>query len=331
MIREFEERKYKYFINKSYSCEHIADEAIDKCTSHIVSTARYTSLLFDQENAIGKILHGHGNVCFAVTAKTTEDLNRMMNLLQSYAPEDPPAKEDNIYVNFWSLGSSGPECIKRKLDSIPSWHDIYFNYSETARDKLNPLMDPEFRPDKSGQLLLWQGTPGTGKTTALRAMGRECREWCEIHYILDPENFFGGPADYMMKVMAGSGNDWRLLVFEDGGEFLSPDAPIRTGNQGLSRFLNAMDGLIGQGLKFFCLITTNEDLKKLHPAVTRPGRCAQIVEFDVLSTKDIQDWAKHNGINKDQFVKPLTVAELYALKDGTEIAQKRQPIVGFAQ
>ena len=39
---------------------------------------------------------------------------------------------------------------------------------------------------------------------------------------------------------------WRLLVLEDTGELLTPDAKTVIG-QGLSRFLNVVDGLIGQG------------------------------------------------------------------------------------
>ena len=48
------------------------------------------------------------------------------------------------------------------------------------------------------------------------------------------------------------------------------DAKERTG-QALSRFLNVVDGLIGQGLRLLVLVTSNEELGKLHPAVSRPG------------------------------------------------------------
>jgi hypothetical protein len=62
---------------------------------------------------------------------------------------------------------------------------------------------------------------------------------------------------------------WRLLVLEDTGELLAADAKERTG-QGLSRLLNVVDGIIGQGLRVLVLVTTNEPLKRLHPAVARP-------------------------------------------------------------
>ncbi len=52
---------------------------------------------------------------------------------------------------------------------------------------------------------------------------------------------------------------WRMLVLEDTGELLSIDAKERAG-RGLSRLLNAVDGLLGQGSRVLLLITTNEEL-----------------------------------------------------------------------
>ena len=65
---------------------------------------------------------------------------------------------------------------------------------------------------------------------------------------------------------------WKLVVLEDSGELLSIDAHERTG-QALSRLLNVTDGVLGQGTKAIVLVTTNEPLRKLHPAIRRAGRC----------------------------------------------------------
>src|SRR5438552_1204993 len=97
------------------------------------------------------------------------------------------------------------------------------------------------------------------------------KAWCRFHVIVDPEQFFGTGADYMMTVLLERTDDdnaardenptdslWRLLVLEDTGELLSVDAKDRRG-QGLSRLLNVCDGLLGQSLNVLVLITTNED------------------------------------------------------------------------
>jgi hypothetical protein len=72
----------------------------------------------------------------------------------------------------------------------------------------------------------------------------------------------------------GQGDDdelpWRLLLLEDCDELIRSGAKEATG-QALSRLLNLTDGLLGQGRNVLVAITTNEDIARLHPAVTRPG------------------------------------------------------------
>ena len=84
----------------------------------------------------------------------------------------------------------------------------------------------------------------------------------------------------MLDVLLDDDDDesgWRLLILEDTGELLAADAKYQTG-QGLSRLLNVVDGLIGQGLRVIVLVTTNEPLRAAPPGgrpagpVRRPGR-----------------------------------------------------------
>ena len=81
---------------------------------------------------------------------------------------------------------------------------------------------------------------------------------------------------------------WRLIVLEDADELLRADAK-RTSGQSLSRLLNVADGFIGQGINALILITTNEPLGRLHPAVVRPGRCLAEVEFPALASGEAAD------------------------------------------
>ena len=55
--------------------------------------------------------------------------------------------------------------------------------------------------------------------------------------------------DLVLRVPPGT-----QIYDEDTGELLSADARERSG-QGLSRFLNVVDGLIGQGLRVLVLVT----------------------------------------------------------------------------
>lgn len=259
---------------------------------------------------------------------------------KDYCPFDENFKPDEIPCHFWRYSTdSGPKRSRRNLDAT-SWDEIRGNYPHA--DGLEHLMT-DFRPGVGGQLILWHGNAGVGKTTALRALACEWRGWCELHYIVDPDTFFGASADYMMKVLvedsaiedydfeelspSSSADKWRLIVLEDCGEMLQANAKQEVG-QALSRLLNVCDGLIGRGLKFLVLVTTNEELGKLHEAVSRPGRCAAKVEFKPFTIEEANAWLNDHGLF-DEVDKRKTLAELYALINGFEVQEQAGIGLGF--
>jgi hypothetical protein len=262
-----------------------------------------------------------------------------------------------VNVQFWTYGQHGPISSYREV-SVPEWADLEGNYTSSARRSLEMLMG-DFTPTHGGQLILWHGETGTGKTFALRALAWEWRDWCEFQYIVDPDSFFGEHADYLMSVLTqpgyaempdprvmhrmmmtggyvdfpgGPGDDgegskaWRLLILEDTGELLTPDAKSIIG-QGLSRFLNVVDGLIGQGLRILVLVTTNEPIRALHPAVARPGRCAANVEFKPLSPEESNAWLERHGLT-ERVERETLLGDLYALEAGQPPGT--MPPTGFA-
>lgn len=242
-------------------------------------------------------------------------------------------KPDQVKVRFWYNTNQGPANISRNI-VVPDWKKIQGNYEPQTLDSLEYLMK-EFKPSGGGQLIIFHGPPGTGKSYSLRALLDSWRSWCVADYVLDPENLFSGPQSYMASLVLRGASDsyeydedegvavqkdsdkWKLLILEDSGELLSADAKYRTG-QGLSRLLNLVDGLIGQGLRVLVLITTNEDIEKLHPAVSREGRCAAAVKYRPFSYDQAIKWlTKHSDdpaampdiSNKN---KGVTLADLYS-------------------
>lgn len=217
----------------------------------------------------------------------------------------------------------------RRIEAV-KWPDIAVNYARATRDELTSLM--AMRPERlNGRLIVWHGEPGTGKTNALRALAHEWREWCRVEYVVDPEVFFASSA-YMMRVIAGDNNDssdlWRVMALEDTGEMLGSDAKQIAG-QGLSRLLNLADGLLGQSLRLLFLITTNERVEALHPALTRPGRCFSRAHFLKMSPEESQEWLRRAGARRD-LVGSRTIAELYAiLRGGLSVEQPK--VIGFRQ
>jgi Domain of unknown function (DUF5925)/ATPase family associated with various cellular activities (AAA) len=332
---------------------------------HRTSASGHEAALFERNGALVHAALSSGWIQVQAAADRLEAAERTISEMKElFAPPDPMSTQ-TVPVTFWTYGPHGPMASSRSI-SVPQWADIEANYAAGPREQLDELMR-RFEPAHGGQLVLWHGRIGTGKTFALRALAWEWRNWCELHYIVDPDSFFGEHADYLMSVLTQpgyaefadprfgpmlrkrdvlgtsvasveygeafddeeedeGGKAWRLLVLEDTGELLTPDAKAVIG-QGLSRFLNVVDGLIGQGLRVLVLVTTNEEIKTLHPAVARPGRCAANVEFTPLSREEAATWLEERGAQKS-VDGSATIASLFALLEGRE-GQTETP-AGFA-
>ncbi len=296
--------------------------------------------------------HGSGHVRVATDDAAAADalLERLCAALAAEErPEDP-----RVPIWFWTLGEHGPEPMLRRLYA-PSWGEIEGNYVEPIAEALGSIMANP--PETARGIALWRGAPGTGKTTALRALASEWRDHVDVHVIVDPEVFLGDRASYLVQVLFGHDVDeyWdedeggvnvemsfgpaipgvmphvhyaampqraprkraKLIVLEDAGELISSDARVSAG-QALSRLLNLTDGMLGQGTNVSVLVTTNEPIDRLHEAVARPGRSWAHLEFGEFSVDAANAWLERHG-SADRVDAPASLAELYGIVRGDRV------------
>ncbi len=261
-----------------------------------------------------------------VTAVADELAESVLSGIVAGAAVERSEDEGELAIGFWHLSPRRGAYRSTRTVKAQAWAEIRRNYAKSVAGVMGKLM--AVRPaDLAGQLILLYGPPGTGKTTALRALAREWLPWCRADCVLDPETLFADPS-YLMEIVVGDDDDndqaWRLLLLEDCDELIGADAK-RTSGQALSRLLNLTDGLLGQGRQVLVAITTNEDLRTLHPAVIRPGRCLAQIEVGPLPAAEAAEWLGR----PDGAATPMTLAELYARRNSSapisSVAQSASP------
>jgi hypothetical protein len=269
-----------------------------------------------------------GSAYVHVAGADTESVDRLMGQISEFlgaATDD----ESLVPMDFWATSQGGSRSAQRRIPA-PTWAEIAANYESSTAAAIGDLLDSKV--SGPGRLILWHGAPGTGKTYVLRALAREWSDWCSTHVITDPEDFLGAGTAYLLDVLtqhdrrrAVLDEVWKLIVLEDAGELLTEDAHSRTG-QALSRLLNVTDGVLGQGMKTIVLVSTNEPLRRLHPAVRRSGRCLAQIEFKPLGIGAANAWLAARG--QQRVTSPLVLADLYAIARGAQVEAARP--FGFA-
>ena len=285
-----------------------------------------------RDNEAGAIVmasQGYGSFDVSVAASDLAVTYRIVSDLRKAFPPSPIGTEPVLPLTFWHHGSHGPVTTVRKIE-VASWDEVAKNYSGATKSKLGSLIE-EFKPSRhNGQLLLWHGEPGTGKTWAIRALAWAWKSWCRFEYVIDPDQLLER-GDYLMEVLLkrthhespevstefrdpSQPEKWRLLILEDSGELMSIDAK-KTLGQGLSRLLNISDGILGQGTRTMILITTNEDLGKLNRAITRPGRCFSQIGFERFGVDEANTWLRDGGCGS-RVDAARSLSEMYAIASG---------------
>lgn len=260
-------------------------------------------------------VNGHTAV---IVAAADDECGR--TVLDSVLAADTEERPGEVPLSLWRLTSNGAQQLHRDI-AAPDWASVERNYSIEVAAALDGLMRLRDVPG-TARLMVWSGEPGTGKTSALRALMREWQPWCASHLVVDPERLFDDAA-YLVEVMTAPGitsavagltslqkrrRDWNLVICEDADAFLRTRGRSNPG-AGIGRLLNLADGLLGQGSRTLVLLTANLPDREIDRAILRPGRCLAHVEFGRFGVTESRDWLRDPAASIP--LEGMTLAELY--------------------
>jgi len=192
-----------------------------------------------------------------------------------------------------------------KTKTLP-WKNISKNYPEATRAQLEKLATYKRDVDSSdARLVVFQGTPGTGKTRFTQSLITEWEPWAKFAVIADPEMLFGdGRTSYLVRIIDSAPLDRTLvLVLED----VPDDVVSGARSGGLGRLLSMGDGLLASSKSIMVLISTNSQMSTLDPALLRPGRTLQKVEFGKFTVSEASERLGDFGPAKGE----MSLAEIY--------------------
>ncbi len=212
------------------------------------------------------------------------------------------------------MGREGPKLESIGLAGVPL---IEGNYTPAVIEDFHHVVE-DFQTDPPcGRVVIFNGSPGTGKSFALRALLHAVPD--AVFVLIQPSMVqdLAGPSFIKALISAREAhrNTPTILVIEDADECLVHRDGANMGS--ISAVLNLGDGMLGSLFKIRIVATTNAGHLRadetLDEAILRPGRLCRLIHVGALPAKQAGEVYKRLTGETLKFDSDVTVAEVYRI------------------
>ncbi|MEA3512695.1 MAG: ATP-binding protein [Campylobacterota bacterium] len=245
--------------------------------------------------------------------------------------------EIKLYLKEFLISESTIEYTVLQYENAETLNETF--YHDTLDIEFNPLAVPfiddvdsyiENFLNSKAPILILQGEPGTGKTTFSKHILSKMKDRVlktdiafKALYSFD-ENIFA-VSDFYKRIIY---DEYDVLILEDINQVIHKNQYIEGELNPINKFLSVTDGLISKYKKI--IITTNiQSKQQLNQALTRPGRCFDVMSFRKLEGVEIDNLCDDCAKDLDLQLESINVSEFYAKCDDEQNSDLTQNDIGF--
>lgn len=199
---------------------------------------------------------------------------------------------------------------------------LELNYNDDLAPLHREIVKQLNKKEGSG-LVLFHGTPGTGKSTYIRFLVHCVRK----RVIFLPSRVAGNLDSPSMMGFLIDNKD-SILVIEDAEDLIkSRDSHNESG---ISMLLNLTDGILGESLGIQVICTFNTKISNVDSALLRKGRLIAAYEFNALDPMKSGRLLEKLGVADYPVSGAMTLAEIYNTRENftNNLVEAKRPI-GF--
>lgn len=173
------------------------------------------------------------------------------------------------------------------------------NYPPDIRESFNKLVENIRAENPFGRLSILTGAPGTGKTFFIKGL---IEEFKKVKFIMvDPGIMTNISGPNLISTFLEEANpDYPIvLCIEDADSCLV--GRMQDNMSYISSLLNLTDGIYGESLNIHVIASTNQKKVEIDPALARPGRMHQMIEFRKLNKEEAENIYKRETGQETSF------------------------------